>query len=337
MMPADVGYWHLADMQPGRPMSAFGGKADIANRAAMSAIDPKRTSASISCCSSEAGFSPYQSTRLSRYDAFVQSLGADMRRREFLSVLGGAAAAGRSPRARSSRDAGDRFPQQPVAGGIASVVAAFRQGLRETGLHRRAECVDRVPLGGGRYDRLAALAADLVEMRVTLSFCGRRPAGCARGQAATSTIPMVFSAASDPIGVGLVASLNRPGGNVTGMGIFNETLGPKRLDLLKELVPSAARGGLSGEPIQSQCIYRNGRCIRRGARAWDRVGTSFNASTEREIEAAYDEISKLRGDALVVAGEPFFDSQRDRIVATVRTTYALPRSTLGANTSWPAV
>ena len=125
---------------------------------------------------------------------------------------------------------------------------------------------------------------------------------------------MVFSAVSEPIDVGLVPSLNRPGGNVTGMGIFNAALGPKRLELLKELVPSASVLAYLLNPSNPRQQIETD-----GAMAVARVlGVDlhiFRANSEREIEVAYDEISKLRAAALVVAGEPFFDSQRDRLVA----------------------
>ena len=176
-----------------------------------------------------------------------------MRRREFLSVLGGAAVlAPFAARAQGTPVIGFLSSRSP--GEFASVVAAFRQGLRDTGFIEGQNVSIAFRWAEGRYDRLAALAAELVELRVTLLFSAGGPPAALAAKTATSTIPVVFSAASDPIGVGLVPSLNRPGGNVTGMGIFNETLGPKRLDLLKELVPSARMVGYLLNPSNPSAL-----------------------------------------------------------------------------------
>ena len=265
-------------------MSAFGGKAEIV----MSFLTQLGHRTSIPCCSSEAAPNPYQSTRLSRYDTLSRAYGTDMRRREFLSVLGGAAVlAPFAARAQGTPVIGFLSSRSP--GESASVVAAFRQGLRDTGFIEGQNVSIAFRWAEGRYDRLAALAAELVELRVTLLFSAGGPPAALAAKTATSTIPVVFSAASDPIGVGLVPSLNRPGGNVTGMGIFNETLGPKRLDLLKELVPSARVVGYLLNPSNPSALIETAGAFA-VARALGIELHIVHASTEREIEAAYDEI-----------------------------------------------
>jgi putative tryptophan/tyrosine transport system substrate-binding protein len=238
-----------------------------------------------------------------------------IRRREFITLFGGAAAAW--PLAARAQQ-----PTMPVIGFLssrspgesASVVAAFRQGLRDTGFIEGQNVSIAFRWAEGRYDRLPTLAAELVDLRVTLMFSAGGAPPALAAKTATSTIPVVFSAVSEPVGVGLVPSLNRPGGNVTGMGIFNAALGPKRMELLKELIPSASVLAYLLNPSNpSQEIETN--AVMAVARALGVDLHIFRANSEREIEAAYDEISKLRAAALVVAGEPFFDSQRDRLVA----------------------
>jgi putative ABC transport system substrate-binding protein len=238
-----------------------------------------------------------------------------MKRREFIKLLAGTGAMWPlTTRAQQVATPVIGFLSSRSPGESASVVAAFRQGLRETGFIEGQNVSIAFRWAEGRYDLLAVLAAELVELRVALLFSAGGPPAALAAKAATSTIPVVFSAASDPVGVGLVPSLNRPGGNVTGMGIFNETLGPKRLELLKELVPSAGVLGYLLNPSNPSAHIETAGALA-VARALGIELHIVHASTEREIEAAYDAVGKLRAGALVVAGEPFFDSQRDRLVA----------------------
>src|SRR5436190_1710104 len=162
-----------------------------------------------------------------------------MRRREFIAGLGIAAALTLPTRAQKSA--------LPIIGFLSSrspaeseaVVSAFRQGLGESGYIVGQNVAIEYRWAEGRYDRLPALAAELVGLRVAVVLAAGGPPAALAAKKATSTIPIIFSAADDPVGLGLVESFNRPGGNITGMSVFNSSLGAKRLGLLHELVPAA--------------------------------------------------------------------------------------------------
>jgi putative tryptophan/tyrosine transport system substrate-binding protein len=166
----------------------------------------------------------------------------------------------------------------------------------------------------GRYDSLPALAAELVDLRVALIFAAGGPPTAFAVKAATSTIPIVFSAVSDPVEIGLVPSLNQPGGNITGMAVFNATLAGKRVELTKELIPTAAVIGYLLNPVDQMSAVES-RDALAAARALGIDLNILNASSEEDLETAFAAMANLRADALVVAGEPFFDSKRERIVA----------------------
>jgi putative tryptophan/tyrosine transport system substrate-binding protein len=238
-----------------------------------------------------------------------------VRRREFITLLGGAAAAW--PFA-----AGAQQPAVPVVGFLSSrsptestaVVAAFRQGLREAGFIEGENLAIAFRWAEGGYDRLPALAADLVAMRVAVLLAAGGPPSAHAAKAATSTIPIVFSASSDPVRLDLVPSLSRPGGNITGMGTFNATLLAKRLEILNELVPLAAPMAYLVNPTNQSADLE----VREVSAAAKLLGIELeilNASTEHEIDEAFATAVRLRARGLVVAGEPFFDSRRERIVA----------------------
>jgi len=164
---------------------------------------------------------------------------SDMRRREFISLLGGAAAWPLAARAQQ--------PAMPVIGFLSSrspsesndLVAAFRRGLRDAGFIEGQNLLIAFRWAEGRYDRLSALAAELVDLRVAVLFTAGGPPAALAAKAATQTIPVVFSAVSDAVRVGLVASLNRPGGNLTGMSLFTYDVAAKGTQFLKELLPTA--------------------------------------------------------------------------------------------------
>jgi putative tryptophan/tyrosine transport system substrate-binding protein len=243
-----------------------------------------------------------------------------MKRREFISLLGGAAAAPSLlwPRAARAQQSGP----MPVIGFLSSrsptesadVVAAFRRGLSEAGFVEGQNLVIAFRWAEGRYDRLPALAADLAGLRVAVLFAAGGPPSALAAKAATSTIPIVFSAANDPVRLGLVASLNRPGGNVTGMSTLTSTLAAKRLELLKELVPAAAVMAYLLNPSNPSTDLESKEALP-AARALGIELHVIEASTEQELNAAFAKLASLRAGGLIVAPEPFFDSQRDRLVA----------------------
>ena len=236
-----------------------------------------------------------------------------MRRREFITLIGGAAATW--PLAARAQQAMPviGFLSSRSPGESAGVVAAFRQGLREIGFIEGRNLAIAFRWAEGRYDRLSGLAAELVDMPVALLFSAGGPPTAFAAKAATSKVPIVFSAVSDPVEIGLVPSLNKPGGNITGMAVFNASLGEKRIELIKELLPTAgAIGYLLNPSNQSSAFEAKG--AHTAARKLAIELRVINASSENEIDAAFEAV-KPSVNALIVSGEPFFDSQRERIVA----------------------
>ena len=247
-----------------------------------------------------------------------------MRRREFITLLGGAAAAW--PRAARAQQ-----PAMPVIGFLSSrspgesagVVAAFRQGLGEAGFIEGQNALVAFRWAEGHYDRLPALAGELVALRVAVLFTAGGPPSAFAAKAATQTIPIVFSAAIDPDRIGLVASLNRPGGNVTGMSLFPSELAAKSVQLLKRLLPAATVVGYLINPsnLESAPVYAS-----EASAAAKMLGIAvrvLNASTERDLDEVFASLPNAGVSGLAVPAEPFFDSQRDRIVA-LAARYAVP-------------
>jgi putative tryptophan/tyrosine transport system substrate-binding protein len=235
-----------------------------------------------------------------------------MRRREFIALLGGAAAWPLGAHAQQ--------PAMPVIGflnaaspdGYAHYVAGFRQGLAETGYIDSQNVAIEYRWAEGQYERLPALAADLVQRQVAVIVANTPAAMVA--SAVTTTIPIVFSSAIDPVKAGLVASLNRPGGNITGVANFDDVLGAKRLELLRELVPKAEMIGLLINPNNpnAETIARR---LQEAARTLGQQIRILNASTEGEVDAAFATLGELRIRAILVASDPFFVSRRDQFVA----------------------
>jgi len=246
-----------------------------------------------------------------------------MRRRHFIALIGGCIAA-RPPAARAQQGA------PPVIGFLssrspndsASVISAFRQGLQETGFAEGQNVVIAFRWAEGDYDRLPKLAAELVGLRVAVLFAAGGPPAALAAKAATSTIPIVFSAANDPDRLGLVVSFNRPGGNVTGMSTFTADIGAKSVELLRELVPKAAVIAYLVNPSNPTVeVY-----AREATRAAGALGVQVrvvNASTEGDLDTAFSGLAGLGATGLVVPGEPFFDSKREKIVAQAAR-YAIP-------------
>jgi putative tryptophan/tyrosine transport system substrate-binding protein len=238
-----------------------------------------------------------------------------VKRRAFITLLGGAAAVW--PLAARGQQ-----PAMPVVGFLSSrspgessgVVTAFQQGLREAGFVEGQNLAIAFRWAEGRYDRLASLAAELVGLRVAVLFAAGGAPSALAAKAATSTIPIVFSAANTPVELGLVASLNRPGGNITGMATFTSELGAKNIELLKELVPAAAVVAYLVNPSNPGAEMYAKKTVTAASALGIEVRV-LNASTEHDLDEAFAFVAKAGVGGLVVPAEPFFDSQRDRIVA----------------------
>jgi putative tryptophan/tyrosine transport system substrate-binding protein len=246
-----------------------------------------------------------------------------MERREFITLLGGATAAWPlAARAQQSVKPVLGFLNSLSAESFAANLAAFQKGLEETGYVERQNIVIEYRWAEGHYDRLPTLAADLVQRHVdVIAATGGDPSALA-AKAATTTIPIVFNVAEDPVKDGLVASLNRPGGNVTGVSILTTLLEAKRLELLRELIPQAATIGVLVNPSFSEAETQL-RILRTAA---SRLGQSMlvlNAASEREIAPAFAELTQHRIDGLLVASDPFFFIVREEIIA-LAARYAVP-------------
>ena len=245
-----------------------------------------------------------------------------IKRRDFIALLGGAAAAW--PLAVRAQQ-----PATPVIGflnsaspdGYAPFVAAFRQGLNDAGYIEGQNVTVEYRWAEGQYERLRAFAAELVRRKVIVIAATSTPAALA-AKAATSTVPIVFTTGGDPIKLGLVASLNRPGGNITGVSSLISELGTKRLGLLRELVPSAT---VIATLVNPNFPGADGqlRDAEAGARALGLQLIVLRAGTEREIDAAFATMAQRGGGVLDVGVDPFFTERRDHIVA-LAASYAIP-------------
>ena len=235
-------------------------------------------------------------------------------RREFITLIGGAAAWPVAARAQQRTMPVIGFLSSRSPGESADLVAAFRRGLAEGGYVEGQNVSLEFRWGEGRYERLTAYAAELVRRAVTVIVTAGGDPAAQAAKAATATIPIVFVSGSDPVEFGLVASLNRPGGNITGVSTFNAVVGSKRFELLHELVPNAAVISLLVNPKYPSAGSET-RETQEAARAIGLTLIILNASTESEIDAAFATLVQQRIGALVVTGDPFFVSRRDKVVA----------------------
>ncbi|MGB6419789.1 MAG: ABC transporter substrate-binding protein, partial [Pseudolabrys sp.] len=195
----------------------------------------------------------------------------------------------------------------------ANALRAFRQGLSETGYVEGRNVTIEYRWADGQNDRLPALAADLVRRQVTvIAAPGSTPAALA-AKAATATIPVVFQIGSDPVAAGLVASLARPGGNVTGVTTLNTELGPKRLELLRELIPTANIIALLVNPTSPFITENISKDLQLTARTLGLQLHILNASTERDFDAIFAKLTQLRAGGLVIGGGGFFLGQRKQL------------------------
>jgi putative tryptophan/tyrosine transport system substrate-binding protein len=236
-----------------------------------------------------------------------------MRRREFITLLGGTAAAWPlGVRAQQPAMPVIGFLRSSPAESFAHIVAAFRQGLNETGFVEGQNVAVEQRWADNQLDRLPGLAADLIRRQVAV-IVGNEPA-VEVARSATSTIPIVFVVGDDPVAKGLVASLNRPGGNLTGLTFFAYRLGAKRLEMLLELVPGTRVVAVLIDPNFSASATEL-REVDEAGRAIGRKIVVVRASNERDFEEAFAQIMQSGAGALIVAGSPLFTSQRRTLVA----------------------
>ena len=235
-----------------------------------------------------------------------------MNRRELITLLGGAAAWPGVARAQQ--------PAMPVIGfldprspdGMTERVRAFRQGLKDTGIVEGENVAIEYRFAEGQFDRLPELAAELVRRRVAvIPAVGIAAAFAAK--AATTTIPIVFGVGEDPVRLGLVASLAQPGANLTGVNFLTGELVAKRLELLRELVPAVTRVAVLVNPVNATSTETTLRDLEPAARAMGLQIQVLNASTSREINAAFATIARERPDALFLPIDAFFTSRRVQI------------------------
>jgi putative tryptophan/tyrosine transport system substrate-binding protein len=235
----------------------------------------------------------------------------DMRRRGFITLLGGAAAWPLAARAQQAAVPVIGFMSARSPEDSAHLLAAFRRGLAEGGYVEGQNVSIEFRWARGQYDLLPAMAADLVSRRVSvLVAVGGDPSPRA-AKRATSTIPIVFGIGGDPISEGLVESFNRPGGNATGDTLYTNIMEPKRLGLLRELVPGVPLIGVLLNP--SLAPYQLPQ-IEEAARSVDQRILVVKASTDEELMAAFASLTVERVGALLVAADPYFDTRRDQIV-----------------------
>jgi putative ABC transport system substrate-binding protein len=244
-----------------------------------------------------------------------------MLRRDFITLLGAVTA---WPFAAQAQQ-----PTMPVIGFLHSgspkpninLVTAFGDGLNEAGYVDNKNVAIEFLWAGGRYDRLPGLASDLVLRKVAVIF-GAGPPAAQAARSATTTIPIVFVSGDDPVKSGLVASLNRPGGNVTGVALFTGQLGAKQLGLLRELLPKAALVAVLVNPNNplTEAVTTD---VRAAAAVTGHQIQIVNASDEGEIDKAFATLKELHADALIVGADPYFFARNDQLVA-LAARYAIP-------------
>ena len=238
---------------------------------------------------------------------------ATLKRREVLTLLGGAAAAWPfAARAQQMPVIGLLHSASPEA--FAPFLAALREGLSEAGFIDGQNVRIDLRWAEGQYDRLPAMAKELVGQQVALIIAGGGDRPALAAKAATTTIPVVFIGSDDPVGFGLVASLNKPGGNVTGVSLFTSELEVKRFALLRELAPAIPRIAMLVNP-NNPTAEPNIRDVQAAAHAVDQQIDFLRAGSERDIDSAFRTMVRQRTDALLVAHDPFLFARREQLVA----------------------
>jgi putative ABC transport system substrate-binding protein len=247
-----------------------------------------------------------------------------VKRRAFIALLGGTAVAWPIAALAQQRT-------MPLIGYLSArspktdmpMLAAFRRGLSESGYVQGNNVAIEFRWGGGQYDPLPELAADLVRRRVGVIVTSGGPAPALAAKAATETIPILFVTAGDPVQEGLVASLNRPGGNITGIGTFFFSLGAKQLGLMRELLPNADLFALLIDPKMASSAESQAADTETAGRAVGQRLIVLRASTEREIDAAFATLAQQRAGALLVATSPFFVTRAHYLI-TLAARHSLP-------------
>jgi putative ABC transport system substrate-binding protein len=238
-----------------------------------------------------------------------------MKRREFITLLGGAAAAW--PLAARAQ------PAMPVIGFLSNAspdayairLRAFRQGLKEAGYVEGQNVEIEYRWAEGHNSRLPALAAELVRRQVAVMVAAGGTPAAVVAKAATATIPIVFGVAVDPVETGLVTSLNRPGGNLTGVTNLNVEVGPKRLELVHELLPTATIIAVLVNPTSPNIAELFSRTMQQAARALGLQLHILHASTDRDFDAVFESVLQLRAGALVISPDVFFTARREQLAA----------------------
>jgi putative tryptophan/tyrosine transport system substrate-binding protein len=237
-----------------------------------------------------------------------------MKRREFIRLLGGAAAWPLAARAQQAAMPVIGFLNSASPEPFAQLMAAFRLGLGEIGYVEGKNVAIEFRWAEGRYDRLPALAAELIERGVSVLAATGGDTAARAAKAATATIPIVFATGGDPIEQGFVVSFNRPGGNATGVNLITSELGPKRLEILREVVPNASVIGVLLNPNSATGKLQE-RDVEVAARALGQQLLILHAGDEREVDAAFTTVVDKGIGAVIVGADPFFNSRRHQLVA----------------------
>jgi putative ABC transport system substrate-binding protein len=244
---------------------------------------------------------------------------SDMKRREFITLLGGAAAAWPlAARAQQSAMPVIGMLNPASAKGYAQILRKFREGLKEVGYVEGENVVFEYRWADNDVSRLPELAADLVRRRVALIAATGGPASALAAKAATSTIPILFTVGGDPVRLGLVASLGRPGANLTGSNFFIFELGAKRLEALRELVPGMSSLAVLVDPSNAEVTAGNLKEVEPAARAMGLQMRVLEARNNREIDAAFATFAHERPDALFVSSGPLFASRPVQVLLATR-------------------
>jgi putative ABC transport system substrate-binding protein len=245
-----------------------------------------------------------------------------LKRRKFVMLLGGGVAWPLAARAQQTAMPVVGFLNGTSVQGYGRFLLAFRQGLGETGYTEGRNVRIEYRWAEGNYDLLTSLAADLVRRRVAVIAATSTPANVV-AKTATTTIPIVFTTSSDPVKLGLVASLSHPGGNVTGAVTLNVEVGPKRLELLHSMTPTAGIIGVLINPDRASAADDQMRALRDAAQALGQEIRIFGADNESNIDATFTQLVEQRAKALFVTTDAFFFGQRDRLIR-LADRYAIP-------------